>query len=101
MAAPQREAQITEMTCDVFIAGGGLGGVAAALRAARMGRRVCLIEETGWLGGQISTQGVSHLDEHRYIETFGGFKESGLGREGGRQGIAEYMEVKSISLNIS
>jgi succinate-semialdehyde dehydrogenase / glutarate-semialdehyde dehydrogenase len=31
---------------------------------------------------------------------FGGFKESGLGREGGRQGIAEYMEVKSISLNI-
>ena len=32
---------------------------------------------------------------------FGGFKESGLGREGGRQGIAEYMEVKSISLNIS
>lgn len=32
---------------------------------------------------------------------FGGFKESGLGREGGRQGIAEYMEVKSISLSIS
>jgi len=32
---------------------------------------------------------------------FGGFKESGLGREGGRQGIEEYMEVKSISVNIS
>jgi succinate-semialdehyde dehydrogenase / glutarate-semialdehyde dehydrogenase len=32
---------------------------------------------------------------------FGGFKESGVGREGGRQGIEEYMEVKSISLNIS
>ncbi|HEX9246498.1 MAG TPA: NAD-dependent succinate-semialdehyde dehydrogenase [bacterium] len=32
---------------------------------------------------------------------FGGFKESGVGREGGRQGIQEYMEVKSISLNIS
>lgn len=32
---------------------------------------------------------------------FGGFKENGLGREGGRQGIEEYMEVKSISLNIS
>ena len=72
MAAPQRDAQVTELACDVFIAGGGLGGVAAALRAARLGRRVCLIEETGWLGGQISIQGVSHLDEHRYIETFGG-----------------------------
>ncbi len=31
---------------------------------------------------------------------FGGYKESGLGREGGRQGIHEYMEVKSISVNI-
>jgi succinate-semialdehyde dehydrogenase / glutarate-semialdehyde dehydrogenase len=31
---------------------------------------------------------------------FGGFKESGLGREGGRHGIHEYLEVKSVSLNI-
>ena len=66
------DARVIEVPCDVFVAGGGLGGVAAALRAARFGRRVCLIEETGWLGGQISTQGVSHLDEHRYIESFGG-----------------------------
>ncbi|HYB72971.1 MAG TPA: aldehyde dehydrogenase family protein, partial [Candidatus Sulfotelmatobacter sp.] len=31
---------------------------------------------------------------------FGGFKESGLGREGGRQGIEEYMEVKSVVVNL-
>jgi len=37
-----------------------------------MGRRVCLIEESGWLGGQVTTQGVPTLDEHPYIETFGG-----------------------------
>ena len=65
-------AQTVEIMCDVLVAGGGLGGVAAALQAARLDRKVCLIEETGWLGGQISTQGVSHLDEHQYIETFGG-----------------------------
>jgi len=64
--------QIIEIPCDVLVVGAGLGGTAAALRAARLGRRVCLIEETGWPGGQISTQGVSALDEHRYIETFGG-----------------------------
>jgi succinate-semialdehyde dehydrogenase/glutarate-semialdehyde dehydrogenase len=29
---------------------------------------------------------------------FGGFKESGLGREGGRQGIEEYLETKYISV---
>src|SRR5215472_9204456 len=64
--------RVAEITCDVLVCGAGLGGVAAALRAARLGLRVCLIEETGWPGGQITTQGVSALDEHQYIETFGG-----------------------------
>jgi succinate-semialdehyde dehydrogenase / glutarate-semialdehyde dehydrogenase len=31
---------------------------------------------------------------------FGGFKESGLGREGGAAGLEEYMEVKSVVVNI-
>jgi hypothetical protein len=72
MPGSEAERGVVELTCDILILGGGLGGVAAALRAARLGRRVCLVEETAWLGGQISTQGVSHLDEHQYIETFGG-----------------------------
>ncbi len=58
--------------CDVLVAGGGLGGVAAALAATRRGQTVCLLEETDWLGGQATSQGVSALDEHLHIETFGG-----------------------------
>jgi hypothetical protein len=58
--------------CEILIAGGGTGGVAAALAAARGGRRVVLLEETDWLGGQLTAQGVSALDEHEYIESFGG-----------------------------
>lgn len=58
--------------CEVLIAGGGTGGVAAALAAARAGRRVALLEETDWLGGQMTAQGVSALDEHEHIEAFGG-----------------------------
>jgi hypothetical protein len=61
-----------EIECDVLVAGGGMGGVAAALAAARRGCRTCLIEETDWLGGQLSAQGVSALDEHEHIEAFGG-----------------------------
>src|SRR5919202_3539057 len=57
--------------CDILVAGGGLGGCAAALAAAEMGRSVVLTEETAWIGGQITSPGVSAFDEHRYIESFG------------------------------
>ena len=58
--------------CEILIVGGGTGGVAAALAAARAGRSVVLLEETDWLGGQMTAQGVSALDEHEHIEAFGG-----------------------------
>jgi succinate-semialdehyde dehydrogenase / glutarate-semialdehyde dehydrogenase len=32
---------------------------------------------------------------------FGGVKESGYGREGGRQGIEEYLAVKSMLINVA
>lgn len=55
---------------DVLVVGGGLGGVAAALAAARHGRRVHLTDEFAWLGGQLTSQGVPP-DEHPWIEEFG------------------------------
>lgn len=63
---------VADGTCEILITGGGTGGVAAALAAARAGRRVVLLEETDWLGGQLTAQGVSALDEHDCIESFGG-----------------------------
>jgi hypothetical protein len=56
---------------DVVIAGGGMGGTAAAIRAAQAGLRVCVTEETDWIGGQLSAQGVSALDENYMVETSG------------------------------
>ena len=55
---------------DVAIIGGGLGACAAALAAARLGRRVILTEETHWIGGQLTNQAVPP-DEHPWIEEFG------------------------------
>jgi hypothetical protein len=63
---------VENIECEILVVGGGTGGVAAALAAADAGRRVCLLEETDWLGGQLTAQGVSALDEHHHIETFGG-----------------------------
>ena len=64
--------QARDEHCEILVVGGGTGGVAAALAAARAGRRVVLLEETDWLGGQMTAQGVSALDEHEHIESFGG-----------------------------
>lgn len=61
---------LSERHADVVIIGGGLGGVAAAYSAARMGYRVILTEESDWLGGQLTAQGVPP-DEHPWIETTG------------------------------
>jgi hypothetical protein len=55
---------------DLVIAGAGLGGCAAALAALRYGLRVVMTEETEWIGGQLTQQGVPP-DEHRWIESFG------------------------------
>ena len=60
-----------ELAADLIIVGGGLGGCAAALAAAGNGLRVILTEETDWIGGQLTAQGVPP-DENPWIETFGG-----------------------------
>lgn len=52
----------------LLVVGGGLGGVAAALTAARLGTAVVLTESSDWLGGQLTSQAVPP-DEHEWIET--------------------------------
>ena len=42
--------------------------------------------------------GVNDANGYTHEIPFAGFKQSGLGREGGHQGIEEYLEVKSVSL---
>ncbi len=49
--------------CDLLIVGGGLAGSAAAYEGLLAGKTVCLTEITDWVGGQISSQGTSALDE--------------------------------------
>ncbi|MFA6212797.1 MAG: FAD-dependent oxidoreductase [Candidatus Obscuribacterales bacterium] len=60
-------------SCDVLVAGGGMGGIAAALEASKSLSTI-LTEETRWLGGQITSQGVCALDENKYVETSGACK---------------------------
>lgn len=54
---------------DVIVVGGSTGGVSAAIQAARTGVRVALVEETDWLGGQMTAAGVSMMDEGTTFST--------------------------------
>ncbi len=47
---------------DVLIAGGGASGTAAGIQAARMGVSAVIIEEHEWLGGMLTSAGVSAVD---------------------------------------
>src|SRR5262245_56738347 len=59
----------SERRADVVVVGGGCGGCAAALAAARVGCCVSLTEETDWIGGHITQQAVPP-DQHPWIESF-------------------------------
>ncbi|MBI5511563.1 MAG: FAD-dependent oxidoreductase [Deltaproteobacteria bacterium] len=61
---------------EVIVAGAGTGGFGAAVQAARMGRRVAVLEETDLVGGQAFAAGVSTMDESSVGErSYGIYKE--------------------------
>ena len=43
--------KVQTKTCDVAVIGGGPGGLPAAIRAARMGKKTILVERNSFLGG--------------------------------------------------
>ena len=74
---------------DVVIAGGGTGGTAAAIEAARDGARTLVVEETPWLGGMLTSAGVSAIDGNYRLRggVFGEFTDSLATRYGGYEAL--------------
>ncbi len=61
---------------EVLIIGGGASGVAAAIQAGRMGVKTIITEPTTWLGGMITSAGVSAFDGNNNMPSgiFGEFR---------------------------
>lgn len=51
-----------QLTTEVLVVGGGTGGTAAAIQAARLGAEVMLVSEWPWLGGMLTAAGVTAPD---------------------------------------
>ena len=51
-----------QLETEVLVVGGGVSGFSSALQAARMGQKVLIVEESPWLGGMLTSAGVSATD---------------------------------------
>lgn len=63
---------------DVFIAGGGLAGVCAALSAARNGAKVVLVQDRSRLGGNSSSEVKMHVVGANSHKGRPGWREGGI-----------------------
>lgn len=75
---------------DLIIVGGGASGTAAGIAAGRTGLSTVIIEPTSWLGGMLTSAGVSAIDgNHRLPSGFWGEFRSALEKHyGGRDKLA-------------
>ena len=70
---------------DVLVVGGGASGISAGVQTARMGVPVMVVEETPWVGGMLTSAGVSCIDGNYKLQggIFGEFADSLAQRYGG------------------
>lgn len=75
---------------DILIIGGGCGGTAAGIQAARSGAKVLMIEATPWLGGMLTSAGVSAIDGNHELPSgiWGEFRQKLRDHYGGAQALA-------------
>jgi succinate-semialdehyde dehydrogenase/glutarate-semialdehyde dehydrogenase len=70
-------------------------GLAAYLYTRDLGRATRVAEAL-----EYGLVGVNDAAGYTHEIPFGGFKESGLGREGGHEGLEEYLETKSVVVGL-
>lgn len=75
---------------DVVVVGGGTGGTAAAIQSARMGCSTLLLAEYDWIGGMLTSAGVSAVDGNYRLQSglFGEFRRALVTHYGSDQALA-------------
>lgn len=69
---------LVDLTGDVFVAGGGMAGVCAALAAARHGAKVILVQDRSRLGGNASSEVKMHIVGADHHGQRPGWREGGI-----------------------
>jgi len=78
------------LTTDILIIQAGTGGTSAAISAARMGAKVILTEPYSWLGGMLTSAGVSGTDGNDQLPSgiWGEFRDSLVRRYGSKAALS-------------
>lgn len=77
------------ISIDLLIVGGGASGTAAGVTSSRLGINSVIIEETSWLGGMLTSAGVSAIDGNYNLQSgfFGEYIDSLASYYGGMESL--------------
>lgn len=82
--------QAQPQTFDVLVIGGGASGTTASIESARLGAKTILVEEYSWLGGMLTSAGVSAIDGNNRLPSgiWGEFRDSLINYYGSAQALS-------------
>ncbi len=85
----QTKVETPTTVTDVLVIGGGASGTMAGIQAARMGVSAIIVEETLWLGGMLTSAGVSAIDGNYRLHSglWEEFRQSLYQHYGGADGV--------------
>ncbi|TKG97218.1 FAD-dependent oxidoreductase [Puteibacter caeruleilacunae] len=74
---------------DVVVIGGGASGTMAGIQSARLGVKTLIVEQGPWLGGMLTSAGVSAIDGNHNLHSglWNEFRESLYDYYGGAEGV--------------
>lgn len=78
-----------QIKTQILVAGGSASGTTAAIQAARSGAEVVLVEYTPWLGGMLTSAGVSATDGNHQMPSglWGEFRDELYEHYGGPEAV--------------
>lgn len=79
-----------QQSYDLIVVGGGASGTAAGIAAGRAGAKVLIVEPTTWLGGMLTSAGVSAIDGNHRLPSgiWGEFKAELEAHYGGAEKLS-------------
>ncbi len=89
LAAAVTSCANNDISTEILIIGGGASGTAAGIQAARMDVDAVILEESPWLGGMLTSAGVSCIDGNSKMPSgfFGEFRDSLAALYGGYENL--------------